>query len=168
MKLKVANYKNHWNVLIFCDQWKIMPDLNMSHWKISDFVSFLLFRFTLVIKNYETLTLNVIGIVQYFLSKKNMTTSLNLSDGKMSDFVLFPLSGFPFAGEIRTFSNLQSLIFQQFELPFVEHIWIFLTKSIIVHKVCKCDSYRGNAGRYCNRRLIGQSWSFGNLNPSKL
>ena len=43
MKLKSASYKSHWNVLVFYNLWKIMPDLNMSHGKMSDFVSFLIF-----------------------------------------------------------------------------------------------------------------------------
>ena len=50
MKLKDANYKSHWNILVFCDQWKMMSDLNISHGKMSDFVSFPLLGFTLVIK----------------------------------------------------------------------------------------------------------------------
>ena len=35
MKFKNANYKNHWNDLVFPDQWKIMSDLNMPHQKMS-------------------------------------------------------------------------------------------------------------------------------------
>ena len=50
MKLNDANNKNLWNVLAFCDQWKMMSDLNLPHTKMSDFVSFSLFRFTLAIK----------------------------------------------------------------------------------------------------------------------
>ena len=50
MKLMDADYKSHWNILVFCDQWKMLPDLNTSHGKISDFVSLLFFGFTLVIK----------------------------------------------------------------------------------------------------------------------
>ena len=50
MKWKVANYKSHWNRLVFYDQCKITSDLNMSHGRISDFVSFPLFGFILVIK----------------------------------------------------------------------------------------------------------------------
>ena len=50
MKLKDANYKSHWKILLFCDQLKIMSDLNMPHEKMSDFDSFVLFGFTLVIK----------------------------------------------------------------------------------------------------------------------
>ena len=33
MKQKSANKKSLWNILVFCNQWKVMPDLNMSHWK---------------------------------------------------------------------------------------------------------------------------------------
>ena len=44
------NYKSHWNILVFCGQWKMMSNLYMSKGKISDFVSFQLFGFTLVIK----------------------------------------------------------------------------------------------------------------------
>ena len=50
MRLKSANYKSHWNILVFYNQWKITSDLNMSHRKMSDFVSIPLFGFTLVIK----------------------------------------------------------------------------------------------------------------------
>ena len=50
MKLKDANYKSHWNILVFCGQWKMISDLNMPHAKMSDFVSVPLFGFTLVIK----------------------------------------------------------------------------------------------------------------------
>ena len=50
MKWKDAKYKSHWNIFIFCDQWKMMSDLNKSYGKIPDFVSFPLFRFIAVIK----------------------------------------------------------------------------------------------------------------------
>ena len=46
--MKETNCKSHWNILVFCDQWKILSDLNMSHGK--NFVSFPLFGFTLVVK----------------------------------------------------------------------------------------------------------------------
>ena len=47
---KSANYKIHWNILVLYDQWKMMSDLNMSDVKMSDFVSFPLFGYTLAIK----------------------------------------------------------------------------------------------------------------------
>ena len=43
IRLKSANYKSHWNILVIYDQWKIMSDLNMSDGKASDFVSIPLF-----------------------------------------------------------------------------------------------------------------------------
>ena len=50
MKSKDANYKSHGNILVFCDQRKVISDLNMINEKMSDFVTFPLFGFTLVIK----------------------------------------------------------------------------------------------------------------------
>ena len=50
MKFKSANYISHWNILVFYDQWKIIPDYKMSNEKMSDFVSFSLFGYTLVIR----------------------------------------------------------------------------------------------------------------------
>ena len=54
-KLKDANYKSHWKILVFWNQFKIMSDLNMSHEKMSDFDSFVLFGFTLVkkLRNFD-------------------------------------------------------------------------------------------------------------------
>ena len=70
-----------------------MSDLIMSHWKISDFVSFLLSGFTLVIKlidfNFESHWNTLI-----FFDKKDVVSNLNMSQRKMSDFVSFPLFGF--------------------------------------------------------------------------
>ena len=50
MRLKDGNYINHLNILVLCDQWKIISDLNMAHGKMSNFVSLPLFVFTLVMK----------------------------------------------------------------------------------------------------------------------
>ena len=50
VKLKTTNYKSLWNFLVFYDQWKIISNLNMSHWNMSNFVLFWLFEFTLFIK----------------------------------------------------------------------------------------------------------------------
>ena len=50
MKFKDANQKSNWNILVFCDQWKMMSDLNMFHGKFLSFVSFPVFHFTLVMK----------------------------------------------------------------------------------------------------------------------
>ena len=37
-------------ILVFSAKWKMMSDLNKLHGKMSDFITFLLFGFTLVIK----------------------------------------------------------------------------------------------------------------------
>ena len=50
IKLKDANIESHSNILVFCDQWILMLDLNLSRGEMSDFVSFPLFGFTLAIK----------------------------------------------------------------------------------------------------------------------
>ena len=50
MKLEDNNYKSHWKNSAFWVQWKMMPDLNMLQEKMSDFVSFSLFGFNLVMK----------------------------------------------------------------------------------------------------------------------
>ena len=49
-KLRKFDFKSHRDTSIFFDKKGIITDLNMSHGKVSDFVSFPLFRFTLVIK----------------------------------------------------------------------------------------------------------------------
>ena len=50
MKLKDANSKSHWNILVCCNQWKLMSDLKMSLGKMYNFASSSLFGFTSVIK----------------------------------------------------------------------------------------------------------------------
>ena len=101
MKLKNANYQGHWSILAFCDQWKMMSELNMSHGKMSNFVSLPLFGFTLVTKirnlDFESLW-NTLSF-----DKKNMRTDLNMSHGKMSDFVSLPLFGFTLVIKLRNF-----------------------------------------------------------------
>ena len=69
-KMKDANYKSHWNIFLFCEEWKIMSYLNMYHGRMPDFVSFPLFGFTFVIKlsnfNIESHWKTLI----FFLSKR--------------------------------------------------------------------------------------------------
>ena len=71
----------------------MMSDLNVSHENMSDFASFPLFRFTLVIKlgdfDFESHWNTSI-----FFYKKDTTSGLNISHGKMPDFVSFSLLGF--------------------------------------------------------------------------
>ena len=50
INLNSADYKIHWNLLVLYDKRKMVSNLNMSYRKMSDFVSFPLFGFTLVIK----------------------------------------------------------------------------------------------------------------------
>ena len=50
LKLEDANYKSHWNILVFCGQRKMMSDLNMPLGKMPNFILFLLFGLTLIIK----------------------------------------------------------------------------------------------------------------------
>ena len=49
-RLKSANYKSQWNILVFYDQWKITSDLNVSQGKMYDLVSVPLLGFISVIK----------------------------------------------------------------------------------------------------------------------
>ena len=113
MRLKSSNYRCHWIILVFYNQWKIMPDLNMFPGKMSDFVWILLFGFTLVIKlrnfNFES-HWNIL----IFFDKKHIGSDLNMSHGKMSDFVSFPLFGFTLVIKLRNFdfeSHWNILIF---------------------------------------------------------
>ena len=84
----------------------MMSDLNKSQRKIPDFVSFLLFGFSLAVKlknfdfgsHWNTLR---------FFEKKDMMLDLNMSHGKMSDFVLVPLFGFTLVIKQRS-SNFES------------------------------------------------------------
>ena len=86
MKLKNTNNKSLLNISAFCDQWKMMPNLNMSHEKMSNYVSFSLFGFTVVIKqgkcNFECHWNTLI-----FFDKKYMVSDWNTSHWKMPDFV---------------------------------------------------------------------------------
>ena len=62
----------------------MLLDLNMSHGKMFDFVSFLLFPFWNV--NFENHWNALI-----FLDKKDMLSDLNVHHGKMFDFDSFPM-----------------------------------------------------------------------------
>ena len=84
-------------------------------WKLSNFVSFPLFGFTLVIKlrnsDFESHWNALI-----FLDKKYMTSDLNMPHGKMADFVSFPLLGFTLVIKVRNFdfeSHWNTLMFWQ-------------------------------------------------------
>ena len=81
---------------------KMISDSNMSHEKTSDFVSFPLFEFTVVIKpgNFDFKSHE---ILEYFSIKRDTMSALNMSHGKMSDFVSFPLFGFTLVIKLRNF-----------------------------------------------------------------
>ena len=72
MKLIDANYKNHWSILAFCDQWKFFLIL---HDNMPDIVSLPLVGFTLVIK-LKNFDLESHWILQFFLMRKNMKNTL--------------------------------------------------------------------------------------------
>ena len=78
-------------------------DLNMSYAKMSDFVSFPLLGFTLVVKlrifDFESHWNALI----FFDKKKDMVSDLNMFHRTMSEFVLFPLFGFTLVIKLRNF-----------------------------------------------------------------
>ena len=75
----------------------------MSHENVSDFVSFPLFGFTLVIKlrNFDFESHR--NTLLFLNKKKDMLSDFNMSHGKMSDFVSFPLFGFTLVIKLRNF-----------------------------------------------------------------
>ena len=64
----------------------MMSELNMSYGKLSDFVSFLLLEFTLIIKLRNFDFENHCNTLRFF-GKKHMTSDVNIPHGEMS--VLF-------------------------------------------------------------------------------
>ena len=80
----------------------MVSDLNMSHGKMSDFVSFPLFGFTLVIKLRSSNSESHWNTVIYF-DKKDMLSDLNMLHGKISDFFSFPQSRFTLVIKLRNF-----------------------------------------------------------------
>ena len=85
-KTENFDFKNHWNTLIFFHIKYIMSDLNMSHGKLSDFVSLPLFGFILVIKlrNFDFVShWNTL----IFFDKKHMAS--NFIDHKLHYWIQF-------------------------------------------------------------------------------
>ena len=80
----------------------MISDLNMSHEKMSDCVSFPLFVFTSDIK---ILILKVIEILFEILifNEKDMTSDLNMCYRDISDFVSFSLCGFTLVIKLKNF-----------------------------------------------------------------
>ena len=79
-----------------------MSDLNISHEKMSDFVSFLWFGFTVVTK-LRKFNFKSHSDTSIFFDKKGMITDLNMSHGKVSDFVSFPLFRFTLVIKLKNF-----------------------------------------------------------------
>ena len=102
-RLKSANYKSQWNILVFYDQWKITSDLNMSQGKMYDLVSVPLLGFISVIK-LRKFDFESHWNILIFFDKKRDISDLNMSHGKMSDFISFPLFGFTLAIKLRNFN----------------------------------------------------------------
>ena len=147
IKLKDANYKSPWNILVFCDQWKMMSDLNMSKGKISNFVSFPLLGFTAVIKprifDYESHWNTWI-----FFDKKDMSV-LNMPHGKMSDFVSFLLFRCTWVTKPRNFdfeSHWNTLIFLWYSVKLEyapwEDVWFCFISIIWVQFSHKTEKFR--------------------------
>ena len=84
------------------DLWTMMPDLSISHGRISDFVSIPLWTVTFVIKmrdldfklHWNTLT---------FFDQK-MMSDLNVPHGKMPDIVSIPLFALTFVIKLRDYN----------------------------------------------------------------
>ena len=74
----------------------------MSYGNMSDFVSFWLFGFTLVIK-LRNFDFECYWNTLFILGNKDMLSDLNISHGKMSDLVSFPLLGFTLVIKLRDF-----------------------------------------------------------------
>ena len=91
VRFEYVPWKNVWYCFISM-VWVMAWELNMFHGKISDFVSFLSFRFTLVIKltNFD---FEGHWNILILFDKKDMLSDLSTSNGKMPDFVSFPLFG---------------------------------------------------------------------------
>ena len=92
--------KFYWTTSLFFDKKNMKSDLNMFHGSMSDFVSFPLFEFTLVIelRNFDFESQWNILI---FLIKNYIALDLNRSHGRMSYFVSFPLFGFTLVIKLR-------------------------------------------------------------------
>ena len=90
-----------------------MSELNISHRKMSDFISFSLFGFTLVVK-LRNFNFKSHWDILIFLTKKNMASDFNMSHEKMFHFVAFSFLGFTLVIKLRNFdfeSHWNILIF---------------------------------------------------------
>ena len=84
------------------DMIRTYSQLNMFYWKMSDFVSFPLFGFVLVIelRNFDS---DSHWNTLIFFDKKDTASELNISRWKMSDLLSFPFLGFTLVIKLRNF-----------------------------------------------------------------
>ena len=117
MKLKNTNFKGHLNILLLCVQGKRMSDLNMFHEKMSDFVSFPSFRFTLVIK-LRNFDFESHRNTFMFFNKNDITSRFDyvLRKKIWFSFVSFPLLGFTLVIKLRNFDFESHWAFEFFFL----------------------------------------------------
>ena len=110
MKLKDVNYESSWSILVFCDQWKMTSSLNMSHEKMSDFISFFIVR---VPFSHKTEKFWFWKSLKYFfhIMRKCMTSDLTMSQGKMSHSFLISIAWVPFSHKTEKFWVWKSLKF---------------------------------------------------------
>ena len=100
VRLKSANYKSHWNILVFYNQWKKVR-FEYHPLKMSHFVFLPLLGFTLVIKLRNFDFESPWNAFIFFDKKKYMLSDLNMSHGKISDFVWLSLFGFTLVTKLR-------------------------------------------------------------------
>ena len=92
-----------------CCLWKSLKYLSIlrpmkNYGKMSDFVSFPLFEFTLVIKLRNFWFWKSLQYFNIFY-KKDIVSDLSMYHVKMSDFVSFPLLGFTLVTKLRNFES---------------------------------------------------------------
>ena len=152
MRLKIANYESYWNVLVFCNQRKIMSDLNIYHdiWNIW-FFSFPLFGLTLVIKprnfDFECHWNTLI-----YFDKKRYGVRIEFVPCKISDFVSFPLLGLTLVIKLRNSDfeiHWNTLIYfdkkrygVRFEYVLWKNVWFCFISIAYVHFFHITDKFR--------------------------
>ena len=119
----------------------MMSDLNMFYDKGYDYISFLLFQFTLV-RNLRNFNFESHWNTLIFFNKKYMTSDLNMSNVKMADFVSFPLLGFNLVMKLRFYFEIHwnTLIFFdkkrygiRFEYVPWKNVWFCFISIVCIH-----------------------------------
>ena len=117
IKLRNFNLKSHWNTSILFDK-KILQyflikndlvsDLNMPHGQMSDFVSFSLFGFMLVIK-LRNFDFQSHWNTSKIFDKKDLVSDLNMPHRKMPDLCHFHCLGSLLSHKTKKFRFWRSL-----------------------------------------------------------